>query len=252
MSGPSSPRAPVGLGQGVQSSGCRSLDVTIRGRGHGAVPHKAIDPIVLAAQFVLAAQTVVSRQTNPAEMVLVTVGSIDGGSKRNVIPETVELKLTIRGYKEEVITAAKAALQRHARGLALAAGLSEAEMPIFHQAEPPFRPVVNDAHVTGALKDLFSDLRGAERVVWLEPSTGSDYFSDFSPVGAAVPLCMFKLGCTASERLARVERGEKTLGLLHTPRFAPGSRADPAHGADQSCGGSPRSARTGNGADPSY
>jgi len=212
----------VGLGQGVQSSGCRSLDVTIRGRGgHGAVPHKAIDPIVLAAQFVLAAQTVVSRQSNPAEMVLVTIGSIHGGSKRNVIPESVELKLTVRGYKEDVIDAAEAALQRHARGLALAAGLSEAEMPVIHQAEPPFRPVVNDAHVTGALKDLFSDLLGAERVVWLEPSTGSEDFSDFSPVGAAVPLCMFKLGCTASERLARVERGEETLGLLHTPRFAP-------------------------------
>ena len=212
----------VGLGQGVQSSGCRSLDITIRGRGgHGAVPHKAIDPIVLAAQFVLAAQTVVSRQTHPAEMVLVTIGSIHGGSKRNVIPESVELELTVRGYKEEVIAAAEAALQRHARGLALAAGLSEAEMPIFHQAEPPFRPVVNDAHVTGALKDLFSDLLGAERVVWLEPSTGSEDFSDFSPVGATVPLCMFKLGCTAPERLARVERGEETLGLLHTPRFAP-------------------------------
>jgi amidohydrolase len=212
----------VGLGQGVQSSGCRSLDVTIRGRGgHGAVPHKAIDPIVLAAQFVLAAQTVVSRQTNPAEMVLVTVGSIHGGSKRNVIPETVELKLTVRGYKEDVIAAAEVALQRHARGLALAAGLSEAEMPIFHQAEPPFRPVVNDARVTGILKDLFSDLLGVERVVGLDPSTGSEDFADFSPVGAAVPLCMFKLGCTASERLARAERGEEMLGLLHTPRFAP-------------------------------
>jgi amidohydrolase len=212
----------VGMGPGVQSSACRSLDVTLRGRGgHGAVPHKAIDPIVLAAQFVLAAQTVVSRQTHPAEMVLVTVGSIHGGSKRNVIPETVELKLTVRAYKEEVIAAAEAALQRHARGLALAAGLSEAEMPIFHQAEPPFRPVVNDAHVTGILKELFSDLLGVERVVGLEPSTGSEDFADFSPIGAAVPLCMFKLGCTASERLARAERGEEILGLLHTSRFAP-------------------------------
>ena len=79
---PELPTGSVGLGQGVQSSGCRSLDVTIRGRGgHGAVPHKAIDPIVLAAQFVLAAQTVVSRQTNPAEMVLVTIGSIHGGQQ---------------------------------------------------------------------------------------------------------------------------------------------------------------------------
>lgn len=219
---PELPTGTVGLGEGVQSSGCSSLDVTIRGRGgHGAYPHKAIDPVVLAAQFVLAAQTVVSRQTNPAEMVLVTIGSIHGGSKRNVIPEAVELKLTVRGYKEEVVAAAETALQRHARGLALAAGLGEAEMPVFHRAEPPFRPVVNDACVTGILRGLFTDLLGAERVVRLDPSTGSEDFSDFSPPGAEVPLCMFKIGCTAPERLARVESGLEGLGLLHTPRFAP-------------------------------
>lgn len=212
----------VGMGEGVRSSGCRSLDVTIRGRGgHGAVPHKAIDPIVLSAQFVLAAQTVVSRQTHPAEMVLVTIGSIHGGSKRNVIPESVELKLTIRGYKEEIVEAAETALRRHARGLALAAGLSEEELPVFHAAEPPFRPVINDAHVTGTLTGLFADLLGADRVVRVEPSTGSEDFADFSPAGAEVPLCMFHLGCTAPERLARAEKGEERLGLLHTPRFAP-------------------------------
>jgi hippurate hydrolase len=217
----------VGMGDGVRSSGCRSLDVTIRGRGgHGAVPHKAIDPIVLSAQFVLAAQTVVSRQTHPAEMVLVTIGAIHGGSKRNVIPESVELKLTIRGYKEEIVEAAEAALRRHARGLALAAGLSEEEMPLFHAAEPPFRPVINDAQVTGRLTGLFADLLGVEKVVRVEPSTGSEDFADFSPVGAEVPLCMFHLGCTAAERLARVEKGEERLGLLHTPRFAPD--AEPA------------------------
>jgi hippurate hydrolase len=219
---PELPTGSVGLGEGVRTSGCRSLDVTIRGRGgHGALPHKTIDPIVLAAQFVLAAQTVVSRQTHPAEMVLVTIGSIHGGSKRNVIPERVELKLTVRGYKEEVVAAAEAALQRHARGLALAAGLSEEEMPIFLQAEPPFRPVINDAAVTQTLRDLFTDLLGDEKVVRLDPSTGSEDFADFSPVGAEVPLCMFNLGCTAPETLAQAEKGETRLGLLHTPRFAP-------------------------------
>jgi amidohydrolase len=219
---PELPTGAVGLAEGVRTSGCRSLDVILRGRGgHGALPHKTIDPIVLAAQFILAAQTVVSRQTHPAEMVLVTIGSIHGGSKRNVIPERVELKLTIRGYKEEIIAAAESALQRHARGLALAAGLSEEEMPIFHRAEPPFRPVINDAAVTQVLRELFADLLGAEKVVHLEPSTGSEDFADFSPVGAELPLCMFNIGCTASEMLVRAAKGEARLGLLHTPRFAP-------------------------------
>jgi hippurate hydrolase len=219
---PELPSGTVGLGEGVRSSGCLSLDVTVRGRGgHGALPHKTIDPVVLAAQFVLAAQTVVSRQTHPAEMVLVTIGAIHGGSKRNVIPETVELKLTVRGYKEEVIAAAEAALRQHARGLALAAGLSEEEIPRFNRAEPPFRPVVNDPRLTGTLRGLFTDLLGPERVVSLDPSTGSEDFADFSPPGAEVPLCMFHVGCTAPERLARFEAGEEGLGLLHTPRFAP-------------------------------
>ncbi|RPJ69698.1 MAG: amidohydrolase, partial [Desulfobacteraceae bacterium] len=219
---PELPTGSVGLRAGILSAGCRSLDVTIRGRGgHGAAPHKAVDPIVLAAQFVLAAQTVVSRETHPAEMVVVSIGSIHGGSKRNVIPESVELKLTIRGYKEAVIAAADAALRRHARGLASAAGLDENEMPVFHPAEPPFRPVVNDEPLTQTLSALFTDLLGAERVVRQEPSTGSEDFGDFSPAGAELPLCMFHLGCTAPERLARVETGEEKLGLLHTPRFAP-------------------------------
>jgi len=218
---PELPVGSVGLGAGVRSSGCRSLDVTIRGRGgHGALPHKTIDPVVLAAQ------TVVSRQTNPAEMVLVTIGAIHGGSKRNVIPEAVELKLTVRGYKEEVLDAAEAALQRHARGLALAAGLGDEEAPVFHRAEPPFRPVVNNACVTRTLKDVFADLLGEGRVVHTDPSTGSEDFGDFSPAGAEVPLCMFHLGCTAPERLAQVEAGEEHLGLLHAPRFAPD--AEPA------------------------
>ena len=219
---PELPAGAVGLSAGVQSSGCLSLDVVIRGRGgHGAVPHKTIDPVVLASQFVLAAQTVVSRQTSPAEMVLVTIGSIHGGSKRNVIPEAVRLQLTIRGYKEEVVAAAEAALRRHARGLAIAAGLEEAEWPVFHQPEPSFRPVVNDPQLTAALSGVFADLLGPERVVHLDPSTGSEDFGDFSPPGAELPLCMFKVGCTSPERLARVQQGVETLGLLHTPRFAP-------------------------------
>ncbi len=219
---PELPAGTVGLREGVLSSGCLSLDVTLRGRGgHGAAPHKGIDPIVLAAQFVLAAQTVVSRQTHPAEMVLVTIGSIHGGSKRNVIPEAVELKLTVRGYKEAVIAAADAALRRHARGLALAAGLSEEEMPLFHTPEPPFRPVVNDEPLTRALRERFVELLGADHVVRQEPSTGSEDFGDFSPAGAELPLCMFHIGCTEPARLARAEAGEERLGLLHTPRFAP-------------------------------
>jgi hippurate hydrolase len=212
----------VGLGEGVRTAGSLSLDVTIRGRGgHGAVPHKAVDPVVLAAQFVLAAQSVVSRETDPAEMVVVSIGSIHGGAKRNIIPEAVELKLTVRSYREAVGEAAARALERHARGLALAAGLSEDEMPVFRHAEPPFRPLVNDGRLAKTLRDVFSRILGPDKVLPLPPSAGSEDFSDFSPPHAPVPLCLYQLGCTAPERLARAESGAEPLGLLHTPRFAP-------------------------------
>jgi hippurate hydrolase len=154
-------------------------------------------------------------------MVLVTVGAIHGGSKRNVIPEAVELKLTVRGYTEEIVRAAEAALRRHAHGLALAAGLTEAEMPVFSTPEPMFRPVVNDPTMTAVLTDLFADLLGRDKVVHLGASTGSEDFGDFSPPDAELPLCMYKIGSTVPERLARAAQGQETIGLLHTPRYAP-------------------------------
>lgn len=109
----------VGLAPGVRSSAAQALDIAIRGRGgHGAAPHQATDPVVLAAQFVLALQSIVSREIDPAKMGLITVGAIHGGTKRNIIPDRVDLNMTVRAYEEEVRDRIVSAVVRTAKGLA--------------------------------------------------------------------------------------------------------------------------------------
>ena len=120
------PVGTVGYTEGFSSANVDSVDITVRGvGGHGAYPHTTKDPVVLAAQIVLALQTIVSREINPTEPAVVTVGSIHGGTKHNIIPEEVRLKLTLRSYSDDVRHQTIAAIRRLTRGLGLAAGLPE-------------------------------------------------------------------------------------------------------------------------------
>src|SRR5437870_7698357 len=121
----------VGATEGYALANVDSVDVVLRGvGGHGAWPHKTKDPIVLAAQTVLALQTIVSRETDPTQPAVVTVGSIHGGAKHNIIPDEVRLQLTLRSYSEEVRRHTIEAIQRITRGLAEAAGIPEDRLPL--------------------------------------------------------------------------------------------------------------------------
>ena len=107
-----------------------SVEVTLRGiGGHGSAPQVAKDPIVEAAQFILAIQTIVSREDSPFDPAVVTVGSIHGGTRPNIIPDEVHLQLTIRTYKEEVRQHILAALERMAQGIAAADGIPASRAP---------------------------------------------------------------------------------------------------------------------------
>ncbi len=114
----------VGYAPGYSGANVDSVDITVHGvGGHGAYPHKTKDPVVLAAEIILALQTIVSREVQPGEPVVVTVGSIHGGTRRNIIPDEVRLELTVRSYKEEARQQTLAAIKRIVRGQALAAGI---------------------------------------------------------------------------------------------------------------------------------
>jgi len=124
----------IGVTEGYTSANVDSVDVTVRGvGGHGAYPHKIKDPIILAAEIINAWQTIASRENNPLDPIVVTVGSIHGGTKRNIIPDEVKMQLTVRTYKKEVRDKALAAIDRIAREIAAAAGIPPERAPISAQ-----------------------------------------------------------------------------------------------------------------------
>src|SRR6187401_102987 len=116
--------------EGYASANVDSVDVTVRGvGGHGAYPHKTKDPIVLAAEIINAWQTIASRENNPLDPIVITVGSIHGGTKHNIIPNEVKMQLTVRTYKSKVRELVLADIDRIAKGCAIAGGWPEDKMP---------------------------------------------------------------------------------------------------------------------------
>ena len=131
MTKPTFKPATLAVTEGYTSANVDSVDVTVRGvGGHGAYPHKTKDPIVLAAEIINAWQTIVSRENNPLDPVVVTVGSIHGGTKHNIIPDEVKMQLTVRTYKSKVRERVLADIDRIAKGCAAAAGIPADLAPI--------------------------------------------------------------------------------------------------------------------------
>ena len=199
-----------------------SVDLIIHGiGGHGAYPHKTKDPVVLAAQIILGLQTIVSREVKPGEPAVVTVGSIHGGTKYNIIPDEVYLQLTVRSYTDEVRQQTLEAIRRIARGQALAAGLPENLLPEMKLGEG-FSPATrNDPALTERLAGVFKAWFGDEKVVQKSPSMGGEDFSEYGRTAEKIPICMFEIGGVAPEALQESARTGKPLPSLHSSRWAP-------------------------------
>ena len=212
----------VGLGAGIRSSASNALDIIVRGRGgHGASPHNTVDPVVLSAQLILALQTIVSRQIDPKEMGIITVGAVHAGSKRNIIPDKAVLNLTIRSYSKEVGSKMVAAVKRTARGVAMAAGLPEEMWPQVVRVEAPYPPVINDPDLTTRMKAVFEDLLGKNRVRNTPVSSGSEDFGELGLTDPPIPMMMYHLGVTSKKRLDLAEKGEIHIPAEHDSGFFP-------------------------------
>jgi hippurate hydrolase len=220
---PDTEAGKAGVTPGPVLASSTSVDVTIRGvGGHGAHPDATKDPIVAAAQYILAIQTIVSRQNSPLDPAVVTVGSIHGGSKHNIIPDEVHLQLSIRAYSEEVREKILAALSRTARGIALAAGIPEDRAPIVKVSDTEFTPATyNDPELARRLKGVFAATIGAQNVLDLRPEMASEDFGRFGLDGRQIPTLMFRLGATPAEKLAESRRTGTPVPSLHSSRFAP-------------------------------
>lgn len=199
-----------------------SIDIKIRGiGGHGSRPDGAKDPIVLAAQVILALQTVVSRDNSPLDPAVITVGSIHGGTKHNIIPDEVDLQLTVRAYREEARKKLLAGIERVTKGTAIAAGIPENLAPtITFQTE--YTPAVyNDPALTERIAAALAKAIGKENVVQSLPMMASEDFALYSLDEHQIPTMIFWVGAVDPGKMKQSREAGTPLPSLHSALFAP-------------------------------
>ena len=213
----------IGVTEGYTSANVDFVDVTVRGiGGHGAYPHKIKDPIVLAAEIINAWQTIVSRENNPIDPVVLTVGSIHGGTKHNVIPDEVKMQLTVRTYKPQVRERVLADIDRIAKGCAAAAGMPAELAPIVSVSKDPNTiAAYNNPELTKRLVAIWKKSLGDENVEIVDPTMGGDDFSEYSLPDHSIPAVYFHFGAVEPAKIAEYKQGGKELPTLHSSKFAP-------------------------------
>jgi amidohydrolase len=210
----------VAIVSGFAMANVDMVDITIYGRGgHGALPQLSIDPVVIAARTVLALQTIVSREVNPLDPAVVTVGSIHGGTKHNVIPDEVKLQLTVRSYKAEVQKQLLVAIERIAKAEAAAAGAPK-EPAVVVLKEQSAQALYNDPKLTERLSAALRRGLGDAAVVEGQRMMASEDFGVFGRA-AEVPSVYIFLGATEPAALAKSKQTGTTLPNVHSALFAP-------------------------------
>jgi len=219
---PELPSGTVAVVPGYSFANVDSVDISVYGLGgHGAYPHSAKDPVVLASQIVIALQTIVSREVSPLEAAVVTVGSIHGGEKHNVIPEYVKLQLTVRSYTDETRKKVLDAIKRITRNQARSFGIPEDKLPQVHIKKPYTPAVYNDPTLSKRIQEHFKKTLGSERVKSIRPAMGGEDFALYGRVEPRIPSLMFRLGAAEPTVYARAKQEDILLPPLHSPYFAP-------------------------------
>ena len=217
---PATPAGSIALKGGPLLASSTGIYVTMRGvGGHGSAPQVGKDPIVLAAEFVLVAQTIVSRQIDPQQPAVLTVGTIHGGTKNNIIPDQVELGLTLRTYSAELRDKIIADVRRTADGLAQSYGIPADRMPIVKLGENT-SATLNDPALAERLRGVAVAALGPDRVLTAEPVMGSEDVGLFS-LDNKIPAVMFRLGAADPEKLSESKKNGIPLPGLHSALFAP-------------------------------
>ena len=213
----------IGVTPGYTYANVDSVDVTVRGiGGHGAYPHKTKDPIVLAAEMINAWQTIASRENNPLDPIVVTVGSIHGGTKHNIIPDEAKMQLTVRTYKSEVRDRVLKAIDDMAKGIASAGGVPADRTPIVNVLKDQFTPATyNNPDLTKRLVGVWKNVLGADNVEIVDPTMGGEDFAEYSLPDHSIPAVDFHIGAVDPEKIAQFKREGKELPSLHSSKFAP-------------------------------
>ncbi|MBO9545732.1 amidohydrolase [Caulobacter sp.] len=211
-----SPAGQISYKPGVLTSTSDGIDLTFIGQGgHGSMPSATIDPIMMASRFVVDVQSVVSREKDPSQFGVVTIGSIQGGSAGNIIPDRVRLRGTIRTQDAAVREKILAGVQRTAKAVAAMAGAPEPELKLTSGG----KMVVNDADLTARTGAVFKAAFGAKAVLEDKPGSASEDYSEF--VLAGVPSVYFGIGGYAPAEIEKLKAEGKPVPTNHSPFFAP-------------------------------
>jgi hippurate hydrolase len=213
----------VGVTSGAALTSSTSVNVVLRGIGaHGAQPQAGKDPIVMAGEFIVQLQTIVSRQENPRDPSIVTIGSIHGGTKRNIIPNEVKMEITARAYTDKARQVILDGIRRTAQGVALSAGVPEDLAPIVTVLDAESTPVMyNDPKLTARVRAALVRALGAQNVIDEEPGTASEDFGILGLEGRKIPTMMFGLGAIDPAKFAAAAAEGKLVPGPHNSRFEP-------------------------------
>ena len=217
------PAGVIGITPGYALANVDSVDITVRGvGGHGALPATTKDPIVLASRIVTTLQTLISRENDPLDPAVVTVGSFHAGAKHNIISDEAKLQLTVRSYKPEVRKALLDGIRRIARGEAIAAGVPEDRMPIVTVIEEQSTPATfNTPIFSGQARELFTAHFGAGRMASPPPAMVGEDFSRYRLTDTAIESLLFWVGGTPKAKWDAAGGDAQKLPSLHSPYWAP-------------------------------
>jgi hippurate hydrolase len=218
------PAGTIGYSSGWALANVDSVDIKVKGvGGHGAYPQTTKDPVVLAARIVSSLQTLVSREVDPQDAAVVTVGAIHGGAKHNIMSDEVTMLLTVRSYSDETRKLLLDGIRRIAKGEAIAAGMPEEKMPQVFVNEAEFTPATyNTEPLTGRIVGSFTKRFGKDRVIETKPVMGGEDFSQFYRADKAnVQSLIFWVGGVPQADYDAAMKGGKSLPSLHSPFWAP-------------------------------
>jgi hippurate hydrolase len=212
----------VGITPAYAMASATAVDIKIRGiGGHGSKPESTKDPVVIAAQVINLLQTIVSRENSPLDPAVVTVGSIHGGTRYNIIPDDVNMQLTVRTYKEEVRKRILASIERITKGVAQAAGVPDDLAPIVKVSETEVTSATyNDPELSERLAKVFKNTLGNENVVHMPPVMGSEDFGYLS-LDQKIPAVLFWLGAVDPVKLKQSRETGVPMPSWHSSHFAP-------------------------------
>jgi hippurate hydrolase len=221
------PAGVIGVTPGYALANVDSVDITVKGvGGHGAYPQTTKDPIVLASRIVTTLQTLVSRENNPADPAVVTVGSFQAGAKHNIISDEARLQLTVRSYTPEVRKLLLDGIKRIARGEAIAAGMPEDRMPVVTVREAEYTPATfNTEKLSNRALELFAQNFGQPRVVKTPAVMGGEDFSRFWLADKSIESLIFWVGGTPAKQYQAAGGDAAKLPSLHSPYWAPDAEA---------------------------